>query len=676
MSFLYPVFLSALSVLLIPLLVHLFRFRKYQTVRFTRVRLLKEVEIETKNQNRLKHLLTLFCRMLALACLVMAFAIPGCNHNASQATGKTRVSIFIDNSFSMDNRRDGKILLETAKQHARDIVMSYGINGEFQVRTLQIAGPSAQFVSSAEAISNIDAIKIQPGSIQLETLLKSMANDLKETGNAYVGYVISDFQTGFVGKPSHISELKGIPIKLVRITSSLRENIGIDSAWLTKPYLIPGEKNSVQFRVANYTKDPLQDFPVKLYTENGLLGTGRVSVQPGTSGISSIDFTAENKSVNPARLIIEEPGASFDNVLFMNLSTQTSSNVNFSSTNRFVSQVIEAQPFLKITPTLNPFSGQDATANDVYIWVGPGNLSKIQAESLRDWLSVSGATCIVAVDYNSPNDALVNMIGFPDSKVENRSFRISEKGFTHPFFEGVFRQIPQNMAVPEIKKYRSTSGLNGAGEALLTLENGDPFLLRFTVGKGTLYCFTSPFQEDAGNFVKSPLFLPLLTHAMIAERANPQLYGICLSKTVLPFQNGLKMNEKPPVLKLNSFELVAEVSMSPNGQGIYLGAQPENAGNYALLENGSSKIQGCVSVNDSRLESNPGMVLESELKPWMDANGIEWTSGDNAVAAYQAKISDTSAWRLFIWLAAVFFALEVLVLVFWDYRFIKQRKSE
>jgi hypothetical protein len=676
MSFLYPVFLSALAVLLIPLLVHLFRFRKYQTVRFTRVRLLKEVEIETKNQNRLKHLLTLFCRMLAFACLVMAFAIPGCNHNSSQATGKTRVSIFIDNSFSMDNRRDGKILLETAKQHARDIIRSYGINGEFQIRTLQITGPSSQFVSSAEAISNIDAIKIQPGSIQLETLLKSMANDLKETGNAYVGYVISDFQTGFVGKPSNISELKGIPIKLVRITSSLRENIGIDSAWLTKPYLIPGEKNSIQFRVANYTKDPLQDFPVKLYTENGLLGTGRVSVQSGSSGVSSIDFTAENKSVNPARLIIEEPGASFDNVLYMNLSTQTSRNVNLSSSNRFLSQVIEAQPFLKITPTLNPFSGQVATANDVYIWVGPGNLSKIQAENLRDWLTVSGATCIVAVDNNTPNDALVNIIGFPDSKVENRSLRISDKGFTHPFFEGVFSQIPQNMAVPEIKKYRSTSGLNGAGESILTLENGDPFLLRFKVGKGTLYGFTSPFQEDAGNFVKSPLFLPLLTHAMIADRANPQLYGICLSKTVLPLQNGLKMNEKPPVLKLNSFELVAEVSMTPNGQGIYLGAQPENAGNYALLENGASKIQGCVSVNDSRLESNPGMVLESELKPWMDANGIEWTSGDNAVAAYQAKISDTSAWRLFIWLAAVFFALEVLVLVFWDYRFIKQRKSE
>jgi hypothetical protein len=676
MSFLYPVFLSALAVLLIPLLVHLFRFRKYQTVRFTRVRLLKEVEIETKNQNRLKHLITLLCRILAFTFLVLAFAIPGCNNNSTQTTGKTRVSIFIDNSFSMDNRRDGQILLETAKQHAREIVRSYGVNGEFQIRTSQISGPSSQFVSSAEAVFYIDAIKIQPGSLVLETLLKSMANDLKEAGNAHAGYVISDFQLGFVGKPSNVSELKGIPVKLVKITSSPRENIGIDSAWLAKPFLIPGEKNSIQFRVANYTKEPVQDFPVKLYAESGLLGTGRVSVLPGTSDIGSIDFTAENKRYNPGRLQIDEPGALFDNVLYVNLSAQTTRSINISSSNRFVNQVIETQPFLKITPAVNPFSGQAATANDVYIWVGPGNFSKTQAENVRDWLSASGATCIVAADINTPNDALVNVVGFPDSKSENTSLRISEKGFTHPFFEGVFRQIPKNMAVPEIKKYRSTSGLNGAGEAILTLENGDPFLLRFKVGKGTLYFFTSPFQEDAGNFVKSPLFLPLLTHAMIAENANPQLYGICLSKTVLPLQNALKYNDKPPVLKLNNWESVAEMSMTPNGQGLYLGTQPENAGNYTLLESGSSKILGSVSVNDSRLESNPNMVLESSLKPWMEANGIQLTSGDNAVAAYQAKISDTSLWRLFIWLAAVFFALEVLVLVFWDYRFIKKRKSE
>ncbi|MFM7765986.1 MAG: BatA domain-containing protein, partial [Sphingomonadales bacterium] len=196
MSFLYPVFLSALLLLLIPLLVHLFRFRKHREIRFTRVRLLKEVDIETKNQNRLKHLITLACRMLAIAGMVLAFAIPTCQKQNNQGTGKTRVSIFIDNSYSMDNGRDGQILLETAKQRAREIVKSYGNNGEFQIRSQQSAGAHLRFVSAAEAVSYIDALKIQSGSVLLSSLLTEMSDDLKQEGNSHAAFIISDFQTG------------------------------------------------------------------------------------------------------------------------------------------------------------------------------------------------------------------------------------------------------------------------------------------------------------------------------------------------------------------------------------------------------------------------------------------------------------------------------------------------
>ena len=675
MSFLYPVFLSALAVLLIPVLVHLFRFRKYRTVRFTRVRLLKEVEIETKNRNRLKHLITLACRMLALACLVLAFAIPSCNEDVVGATGKTRVSIYIDNSFSMDNGRDGQILLETAKQRAREIINSYGNSGEFQIRTAQVSGYSSRFAAPSEAISLIDAVKIQSGSPQMDALLRNMAEDLKQTGNAHSAYVISDFQTGFVGAPQSMPELRGISIYFVKITSGKRNNIGIDSAWLQKSYLVPGEKNSIQFRLANFSSEALTDFPVKLYTESGLLGTGRISVSANSTGVSSIEFTAENKPNNPSKLVIEEPGAVFDNVLFVNLSAHTARNIEISQPNRFVERVMETQPFLKRKSSVNPFSGQASGSNDVFIWTGPGNLSQTQAEAMRDWLSASGATCIVAADINSPNVGMENVFGLPDSKLENAERRISDKGFSHPFFSGIFQKIPQNMNVPQVKKHLSTSGANGFGEAILSLENGDPLMLRFSVGKGNLYYFTSPFAEEAGNLVKSPLFLPLLTHAMIAGHANPPLYGICQSRTVLPLQNWEKQGEKPPVLKLNEWEVMAEISPSVQGQGVFLGSQPEHAGNYQLTENGTGKQQGCVSLNVSRLESNPNAASEEIMDNWRKLNGIEWISGDKAIAAFQAKISDTSGWRLFIWLAAVFFALEVLVLVFWDYRFTNQIKS-
>jgi len=227
-----------------------------------------------------------------------------------------------------------------------------------------------------------------------------------------------------------------------------------------------------------------------------------------------------------------------------------------------------------------------------------------------------------------------------------------------------------------VKNYLSTSGSNGSGEAILSLENGDPLLLKFQVGTGTMYFFTSPFSEEGGNLVKSPLFLPLLTQAMIAGNFGPPLYGVCNSKEVLPIENIRKLTEKPPVLKSDGWEGMAEMSPSPGGIGLYLGAQPEKAGNYKLLENGNNRLLANVAVNDSRLESNPNMAPDDVMKAWTANNNIVWMQGDNSIAAFQAKISDTTKWRLFIWLAAVFFALEVLVLVFWDSRFNKIIKKQ
>jgi hypothetical protein len=665
MSFLYPVFLSALLLLIIPILVHLFRFRKHRVVRFTRVRLLREVEIETKNQNRLKHLITLICRMLALACLVLAFAIPTCQQG-DQVTGKSRVSIFIDNSFSMDNSRDGQILLETAKQSAREIVRSFDKNGEFQIRSLLNKGTQMRFVSASEAISYIDAIKIQSGTITLSKLLKNMADDLKQSGKSHSAFVISDFQKDFTGEPQVLSEVKGLSVTFVKIAAAKRANISIDSAWLEKPYAVPGEKNTLRFRISNYTQEPLEDFPVKLYAESGLIGTGRIAVKPENRAESSIDFLMENKTSNPGRLIIEEPGAAFDNVLYINLSSCSNRNIGLSESNRFVEGVINAQPFLRKTSGLNPFSGQKSGSDDVFMWVGPGNLSKSQAELLKDWLSATGATAIVAADIKSKSESMQQVFGLPEAKPVNITMRVSDKGFSHPFFTGVFEQIPQNMNVPEIKNYLSTQGSSGSGEAILNLENGDPLIIRLRVGRGLLYFFTASLNEDGGNLVKSPLFLPLLTQAIIAGNSRPPLYGICNSGKILPLNYKKIMAEKPPVLKNNEWEGIAEITSSGDAAGIFLGAQPEKAGNYSLLENGTENLLAYISVNDSRLESNPNMASDKVMKEWTVSNDINWLQGNNAIAAFQNKIADTTKWRLFIWFAAVFFALEVLVLVFWD----------
>ena len=76
MKFAYPEFLYALFAIAIPIIIHLFNFRKFKKIYFSNVEFLKEVQQETQAKSKLKHLLILLSRILAIVFLVFAFAQP------------------------------------------------------------------------------------------------------------------------------------------------------------------------------------------------------------------------------------------------------------------------------------------------------------------------------------------------------------------------------------------------------------------------------------------------------------------------------------------------------------------------------------------------------------------------------------------------------------------------
>ena len=59
MQFIYPLFLLAAAAIAIPIIIHLFYFRRFKKVYFTNVRFLKEVKEETSARSRLRNLLVL-----------------------------------------------------------------------------------------------------------------------------------------------------------------------------------------------------------------------------------------------------------------------------------------------------------------------------------------------------------------------------------------------------------------------------------------------------------------------------------------------------------------------------------------------------------------------------------------------------------------------------------------
>ncbi|MEA4966867.1 MAG: BatA domain-containing protein, partial [Bacteroidaceae bacterium] len=87
----------------IPIIIHLFNFRRFKKVYFTNVKFLKEVEISTKKQNKIRNRLLLFTRILSIILLVLLFAQPFFPNKEEKLVekGLNAVVVFVDNSFSM-----------------------------------------------------------------------------------------------------------------------------------------------------------------------------------------------------------------------------------------------------------------------------------------------------------------------------------------------------------------------------------------------------------------------------------------------------------------------------------------------------------------------------------------------------------------------------------------------
>ena len=92
MNFLFPTFLIGLTAIAIPIIIHLFNFRKYKKVYFTNVQFLKELKQESDSKSKLKEWLILLMAFSPCIALVLP-GINGCaKANTKQAMAKIRAA--------------------------------------------------------------------------------------------------------------------------------------------------------------------------------------------------------------------------------------------------------------------------------------------------------------------------------------------------------------------------------------------------------------------------------------------------------------------------------------------------------------------------------------------------------------------------------------------------------
>ena len=226
MQFVYPSFLFALSAIAIPIIIHLFNFRRYKKIIFSDIRFLKQVQEETKSKRKIKELLILISRILAIAFLVVAFAQPFLPlKETKQLAAQKAISIYIDNSFSMGNEGKNGILLETAKNKVQAIINGYGNDVTFQILTSDFEAKQQRLLSKNDALQSIDQIKLSSSSKLLSSVIKRQKQAFEnQSQKNQISYIVSDFQKNF----TDIEQVKNdstLSLNFVPVQANIDHNI-------------------------------------------------------------------------------------------------------------------------------------------------------------------------------------------------------------------------------------------------------------------------------------------------------------------------------------------------------------------------------------------------------------------------------------------------------------------
>jgi hypothetical protein len=529
MSFLFPAFLAALAAIAIPIIIHLFYFRRFKRVYFTNVRFLKEVKEETSNRQKLRNLLVLIMRCLAVIFLVLAFAQPFIPRTDEVKRGEKSVSIFIDNSFSMASLAQDAPLVELAKQRARDIVRAYAETDRFQILTNDFEGRDQRLVSKEDALSRIEEVRISPASRPLSRVVLRQQQALA-TGKAenQLAYVISDFQenqSDLANIRDTLTEITLVPLRAVQ-----ENNLSIDSAWFESPVQVLNETARMYVKISNRGNDDAETVRVSLRHDGQSKPVGTASVPAHASKIDTVNFTILHTGWHEAKLSLTDYPVQFDDDYYFSFYVAERINVlaiNGAAPNPYLSRAFGGVPYFRLDQS--GAGALDYSRFPNYQLIVLNELTSISsglAQELRTFTQNGGNVLVfpsISADLGSYNALLGNFGGGQLGSWDATPRQASQVNTEEFVFRDVFLNRGANLRLP------STQGnfrvAPNRGEYILTYRDGSALLAKLAPGDGgALYVSAAPLAVEVSDLVRNgEIFVPMLFRMAIAGTKGRQI---------------------------------------------------------------------------------------------------------------------------------------------------------
>lgn len=674
MQFLFPFFLWGLLGLFIPIIIHLFHFRRFKKVYFSNVRMLQSIKEEKQNRSKVKKRLILAMRILAFAALVLAFSQPFIPSGKISNKGIKYISIFVDNSFSMQGITRDAPMLEMAKERARDIILGFGREDKFYLINNASGSWNNRFLAREDALDLLEEIQVSPSVQQLQLILEKQKQALVniKAQNAFI-YQISDFQKSI--SDFNLTRDSVFTMALVPIEAVEQNNISIDSVWFDSPVRLWKEKIPLIVQTRNRGSAAVENIRLSLQFDGQNRPLGSFNMAAGESKIDTVFLSLEKVGWQKASFSITDYPIQFDDKYFISFKVIPSIEILIISKDKpneaLVAGFLGMSPFKVDYQPVNKISYEKWDKYDLIILDEIPEISSGLASTVLSYLETGKNVLFFPqsnpqlADYNTffSKLQLPRILNF--SQIERQVGEIDLESFA---FKDVYEPSKGTMKLPVTKGNFVFENSSIFGEQkLLTYRDGSSYLSSFNVGGGNFYRSSAPLSEAFNSLVnQSDIFIPLLYKLGISGGGNQPVSFIAgKDESVSIPLNNISTDKVYKIKGLNG-EFIPGQRFLGQSLSLSLNGQLKEAGPYQVVDESDNVIHE-FAFNYNRLESDLSYFSFNELKGNLGDFFRVFTPGEASILS--ANVSEQNQgvilWRYFLITALIFLLLETFVLRWW-----------
>ncbi len=602
--------------------------------------------------------------MLALACLVFAFAYPYLPAVGGDSVEQRYINIYLDNSPSMTSGELQSSKIAEVRSKAAEFIKALPSVYRVQVLSNDFSGRQMQYYAPSEALSLIDEVEESYSTRNVSDIFSRIASTNSE--NSVEGseiYLFSDFQElAFTPTRANIpqNELK-VVLPSIKGPAS---NIAIDSAWFYEPVLQPGFDQTLKVKLS-YSGDGVEDEVTLSLTINGeVQAVQKVSIKPESKTETEFTIRTQSPDNYTGTLKIDAgDDPDFDNLLHFNFQVAKPFRILLTGSNQ---NLVTYQKLFKDSIYQLDYTPESAidygrlSDYDLIIVDSPENFSSGFISAAKANLSEGKNLILIPSSENVEGiNQLLSGLGKPALGTRNDGLKARSISWNDPHFSQVFNNTPQNPALPSCDFYYSYPST--AGYPLVKLENSKALVTRIPSSNGNIILFLSSL--DSSGLKRQALIVPLVLNAVLFSRENQSLYSLAGKSNGPSFPK--PKNAQVLAIELPDGNLIPKQRIKGNQVELFELSTSIAPGTYHVLD--GSDIVGMVSLNTEPQESYWDFLTFDELNQIY--KGIQpmvlEADGGSIEDLIRRQYQGVSLWKWFLFAAIFLLLLETFLLKIW-----------